>query len=188
MLTTKGTVTFPQVFTPSSFNGGKEKYSINLLFDETAMGTEQMQKIKAAVKAAAIEKWGAENVAKKSKAGLFISPFKSGEDKAEQYPIYSGKTILSASTQFQPALVDASRNDIIDPQAFYAGCEARMSVSLYCWEYLNKIGVGVNMHHIQKLADGDRIGGAKVVASSIFDDEVSGEVSTASTGADDFDI
>ena len=50
LLTTKGTVTFPQVFTPASFNGGKAKYSINLLFSEADMADPKMVAIKKAVK------------------------------------------------------------------------------------------------------------------------------------------
>lgn len=188
LLTTKGTVTFPQVFTPASFNGGKAKYSINLLFSESDMADPKMVAIKKAVKELAIEKWGEANLVKKQKAGLFVSPFKSGEDKAEKYPIYEGKTILSASTQYAPSIVDASRQEIIDPSAFYGGCEARIAITLYAWEYLNKYGIGCNVNHIQKLGDGDKLGSAKVTADDVFSDEVSETASKASTTADEFDI
>ena len=171
-VTTTGTVTFPSVFRPSEFQG-KENYTMNLLFDEDQMDTEPMTRLKDAVKAVAIEKWGKDNVAKKMKAGLFTSPFKEGDAKADaseegKLEIYRGKTIVSAKSKFQPSLIDAKRQPILDEEQFYGGCEARMAVTLYPWEYMNKIGVSLNLNHIQKTADGERLGGGRAKAEDIF--------------------
>ncbi len=171
----KGQIAFPKVFRPEMNDAGKEIYSCSVLVGNN----EDISNIKKIVKEAAVEKWG-EKLPKP--LGL---PFKDGNEKdLEKYPNFADKIVLSAKTQFQPQIIDERREEILDENAFYAGCEGRMAVSAYAWEFRGKKGVSLNLIAIQKTGEGERIGQRKA-AKDLFDAVESNQADVAS---DDFDL
>ena len=66
--------------------------------------------------------------------------------------------------------MDAQRNPILDKTEVYSGCYARLSVSLYPYNTNGNRGVAVGLNHIQKIADGEPLGGARGKAENEFDD------------------
>lgn len=157
VITEKFQVSFPNVFQPNSESGN---YSLTMLFDNK----EAVKNLEELAKNTAQEKWG-DKVTKKQ----LQWPIKDGNEKdLEKYPNFENKVFANAKSKFQCGLVDQNRNDILDESEFYAGCFARASISAYAWEYKGKKGVSFNLNNVQKLADGERIGG-RVDASSEFD-------------------
>lgn len=152
-------VSFPAVFSPKEFNG-KEKYSVLMLFDKN----DDVSELKKMVKECAIEKWG-----KLPKP--FKSPFRDGntEKDLEKFPAFENTTFVSAGSLYQPGLVDQKRQPIIDESEFYAGCFARASVTCYPWEFQGKKGVSFNLVNVQKVKDGEKLGG-RADASDEFDE------------------
>lgn len=172
--TPKGQISFPKVFTPEVNDAGNEIYSCSVLVGND----EDITNIKKIVKEAAVEKWG-EKLPKP--LGL---PYKDGNEKdLEKYPNFEDKVVISAKTKFQPQIINESREEILDVNEFYAGCEGRMAVSAWCWEYKGKKGVSLNLIAIQKTGEGTKIGG-RAVAKDLFDEVET----TASTENDDFDL
>jgi hypothetical protein len=158
IMTPKFRVSFPSVFQPKeSMNaGGEPKYGIVMLFDTkdpaVAKGLEQM---KAAARAAATEKWGADT--SKWPKGLRL-PFRKGEEK--DYDGYGpGIIFVNASSKMKPGLVDQNVQPIIDPSEFYGGCYARATVNAFAYDTSGNRGISFGLRNIQKVADGDSFSG-----------------------------
>jgi len=156
VMSPKFRVAFAKVFTPDAEN---DKYSLAMLFDNNT----DISELKELVKNVVADKYG-NKVPKK-----FMYPFKDGnEQDTEAYPFFKNQTIVNASTKFKIGLVDEDVNPIIDQSEFYNGCYARATLSAYCWEFKGKAGVSFNVQNVQKVGDGERLGGA-VTAEQEFE-------------------
>lgn len=68
-----------------------------------------------------------------------------------------------------PGLVDVYGNDL-NPIDMYAGCYAKASGIMFGTEYMGRKFISVRLNNIQKVADGDRLGGGgRPDAKSQFD-------------------
>ena len=172
--TPKGMTSFPSLLKPKEFNG-KSKYECTILVEKDA----DLTKLKTLVKDIMIAKWG-------KKPAKFTSPFKDGNDKdAEKYPTYQDKIVLTGTSQYMPQSIDSNMEEILDENDIFAGCEGRMALSAYPWEYMGKHGVSFNVVAYQKTGEGERIGG-RANAADLFGD---GAVTTTETVSDDdFDL
>jgi len=160
-----GTVrlSYPHLFEKYAESG---KYQTVLLIpkdDET--GTVKV--IKDAIKAAAAEgaqtKWGGKtpkNIA---------YPLHDGDESEQE--AYQDCYYLTARTNTRPQVVDLSLNDILDADEIYAGCYARATLLFYPYATSGNNGVGVLLNNVQKLGDGEPIGGGKASAESDFGDD-----------------
>ncbi len=148
---------FAHVFTPNAPKGAdKKSYSIAMLFKKG----ENLTVIQKAIDAAAKEKWG-DKIPKKFKHPII----KEQDELAEQYEGFTeGAFFIQASNQMQPGLVDKDRNEIIDEQEFYSGCFARATVRAYAWDNAFGKGVSLSLQNVQKLKDGERLGGGQRIA------------------------
>ena len=66
---------------------------------------------------------------------------------------------LNASTKQKPGVVDAQLNPILDPTEVYSGCYGRASINFFAYNTAGNKGIGCGLNHIQKLEDGDYLGG-----------------------------
>ena len=83
----------------------------------------------------------------------------------EQYDGYGeGVIFLTAKTERRPGIVDQNVNRIIDPEDFYAGCYAHADINPYAWSYMGKNGISFGLQNIQKVSDGEHIGGGAISA------------------------
>ena len=70
-----------------------------------------------------------------------------------------GGKAIGAKTQLPISVVDRNVDPIIHTSEFYGGCYAICKVNAYAWEYKNKKGVSFGLGNIQKIKDGERLGG-----------------------------
>jgi len=174
IVTPKGLVCFPNVFTPQEFNG-KTKFNMTLVFDEG----EDLSKIEKLIEEKGKEAFG------KWSPKTMVSALKDGDTKDEEkYPAFQGKMFISIASNYMPQLIDMAREPILDEGEFYAGCFARASITAYDWEYMGKKGVSLNLCNVQKMADGKAFGSSKKNAVDEFDAVVSED----SPAGEDFDI
>lgn len=180
MVTPKFRVAFASLFTPKDRNG-KEKYEITMLFDESP------KELKAKAIEVLTEAFGAEKIEKFKKREKVSIPFKDGNTKdLDNYPFFEDTVVAPASSQFQPGLIDGKRQPILDQEDFYNGCYARAQVSFYTWEFQGKIGVSMNLLNVQKMAEGERLGGGRVKAEDVFDAVESDDDSAENNEGDDW--
>jgi hypothetical protein len=166
ILTPEFRAAFVSVFKPKGIKGdpnAKEKYSVVMLFPKDA----DLKDLKAAAEAAAKAKWGGK-VPPKLK-----TPFKDQKEAVngdgDQYAGFGEGIYIQASSDTQPGIVDAKVKDIIDDKDFYSGCYARATVNAYAWEHpTGGKGISFGLLNIQKLRDGDRLGGGRAKPTDDF--------------------
>ena len=179
IITGKFRVSFPYVFRPSKPMqvGAEPKYSVTMLFSKDA----DLTKLKAAVRAAAVDKWGADQA--QWPKGM-RNPFRDqGEKEYEGYE--KGLIFIVATSKQRPGLVDAKLQDIIEEKDFYPGCYARASVRAFAYDQAGNRGVAFGLQNIQKLADGEPLGGRTRPADDfepVVDESVPGDPATAIFG------
>ncbi len=153
-------VSYPNVMKPKLNNlSGKQEYSLEALFPIDA----DISALKAAAKAAIVEKWGEDQT--KWPKNLRNPIKKQGERTKEidgktvlPEPYVDGAFYLSLKSTQKPGLVNEQVEDIIDASEFYAGCFARATVSVYAYDQAGNRGVGFGLMNIQKVKDGDPLG------------------------------
>lgn len=172
VLTPKFRVSFPNVFRPGKVMqpGAEPKYSITMLFEKGA----DLSKLQAAAKAVCEEKWGAD---KTKWPKNLRNPFRDQGEK--EWPGYeAGAIFISASSKQKPGLVDEKVQDIIEEHQFYPGCYARATVRAFAYDQAGNRGVSFGLQNIQKLADGEPLGG-RTNPSQDFEAVSGGAASTA---------
>ena len=158
LLTPEFRVSFPNVFEVSQLSG---KYGCVMMFPKK---TTDMKLLNAQIQTVILEKWG-----KKQPKNLALPVLDGDEsDRAERegYFYINGK-----AGKFQPPLVDRLKEDIINPEEFYAGCWARGVITFYTYDRkdIGKAGVSVGIRSLQKLRDDEPLV-SRVSVSGEFDD------------------
>lgn len=180
VITGKVRFSYVNVFEPrEDQNGGDPKYSITLLIPKSDTAT--VEKIKAAMAEAR------ENFVKKNGANsLPVKPnhtMHDGDgvrDSGDPYgPECKGCYVITVSNKQKPVIVDSFRNEITDPGELYSGCYGRAAINFYAYSRNGKKGISAGLLSVQKLHDGDALGGARGSADDFDDDYNAGE-------ADDF--
>lgn len=141
---------------------GKPKYSVRALFPPTA----DLSKLKKDAGQAAKDKWG-DKVPKNIR-----SPFRTNEELDNPVVGIGDDWIVmtfSANEDRRPGLVDRNLQDIIDEADVYSGAWYRAQVRVYAYETAGNKGVSFGLQNLQKLRDGDPIGGGRTPANKAFE-------------------
>jgi hypothetical protein len=169
VITGKVRFSYVNIFRSRAFREGQDaKYSICLLIPKGDKKT--LAKITAAMDEAVQEgirtKWGG-----KTPKNLHL-PLRDGdEERADEAPEYAGMMFLNANSQTKPGIVDKDLNEILDPDEVYSGCWGRASINFFPYDSNGNRGVGVGLNNIQKMADGDRLGGTRASAEDDFSED-----------------
>jgi hypothetical protein len=172
-MTPKGVLSFTnQLVTPKSFEGGAPKYGVTILFDAKAQASPEYKKLEEVAEAKLTEKFGAKAATMKLKR-----PFLSGDDYPN-YNGYAGKTFLRLSSNFKPEFVNKKAEEIPFDQVedeIYSGCFARVTVNAYAYDTSGNRGVAFGLRNVQKLGEGEKIGGRGSASSEFGAIEDDGE-------------
>lgn len=178
-------LSFPRLFEldpTAEFN--KDKYSTSIIV--TAEEKEFLEKVVVrntyydAIKT--YQKWGG---AQPKNFQMPTFKLLSLEEKEMFYPASQGTYYsLIAKTTEKPQLVDLQTKPLQDKNDLYSGVIVRLSLSAYPWAYGGKTGVSFSLGVVQKLADGQRIGGSPANDLSLFAD--TSDVEFSSFGGDPF--
>lgn len=133
------------------------KYSCVILIPKSDTGT--IDKIKAAQRAA-LENGKAKTFGGKIPVN-WGNTLHDGDEEAdlEKNPEYEGHYYMSISAKTRPGVVDQNVQPIIDSTEVYSGCYARVSMNAFPYSNSGNKGVSFGLNHVQKLADGDPLGG-----------------------------
>lgn len=74
----------------------------------------------------------------------------------------------SANADRQPQVVDRNVQPILDQSQIYSGVYANVAINVFPYIHTGKKGVGFGLTHIQKVRDGEVLGGAPVAADKVF--------------------
>jgi len=155
VITGKVRLSYAHIWKPVAISEGQEpKYSVCLLIPKS--DKETLRKIKAAIMAAKERGksiWGG-----KIPANLKL-PLRDGDEDRPDQPEYAGHYFINASSKMQPGIVDKNVQPILDSTEVYSGCYARVSINFFPYNQAGNKGIGCGLNNIQKIADGDYLGG-----------------------------
>ena len=152
------------VWEPKSINGSDPKYSVSVLIPKSDKETEK--KIRDAIQAAYKE---GESLLK-GKGSLppltaLKTPLRDGDLERPDDPAYAGMWFMNANSKVAPQIVDAACNPILDRGEFYSGCWGRASVTFFAFSSNGNRGIACGLNNLQKLRDGDPLGGRTSAAA-----------------------
>ena len=155
---------------PVSINGGAEKYSVSVLIPKEDTAT--VNAVNAAIDAAiedGISKFGGK---KPNKAAIKL-PLRDGDVERDD-EAYKGHWFINANSNTPPLFVNRSVKPILDRSKVYSGCYARVSLNFYAFNSNGNKGVACGLGNIQKVRDGEPLGGRTNAADdfgSLEDDD-----------------
>ena len=165
---------WPYLFEKRPNEDGEDKYEV--LVQIPYENKEAIGRIEAAIDEA-IRRGFSGSLGEKStykkgtKESALKLPLKDGEDRADTdyADLFKGYMYMTAkSGKRRPTVVDKNGQEILDPEEVYSGMIGAISVTVYPFNNRSQ-GVGVQVNHVQKRADGERIsGGAPVTAEEAF--------------------
>ena len=152
-----GTVrlSYEHVWEPASINGGEEKYSASLIIPKSDKAT--VNAIQKAVDTA-IEEGLAKFGGKKPNKAAIKLPLRDGDVERED-EAYQNSFFVNANSRTAPQIVDRSVQPILDRNEVYSGCYIRASISFYAFNSTGNKGIACGLNNIQKIRDGEPLGG-----------------------------
>lgn len=144
--------------------GAEEKYSVTILLPKSDIATKQ--RIDAAISAAIND--GVTNKWKGVRPPNIPNPIWDGDgvrQSGEPFgPECKGCWVFTASSKNRPEVVDANVQPILDSTQIYSGMYARISINFFPYDAAGKRGIGCGLGNVQKLEDGEPLGGRTTAA------------------------
>ncbi len=173
VVTGKVRLSYANIFEPRSINGSEPKYSVSLIIPKD--DTQQIEVIKQAIENAKERdkgKWGG-----KVPANLKL-PLRDGDLERPEDEAYANSYFINANSTRPPAVVgteiDRATGKAIrlGEDEVYSGCYARVSINFYGFNAAGNRGIACGLGNIQKIADGERLGGGSTAEEDFEFEEV----------------
>ena len=161
---------YANVWEAKSINGGTPKFSVSLIIPKS--DTVTVQKIKAAIQAAYEE-----GQAKLKGNGRSVppltaikTPLRDGDTERPDDPAYANSYFINANSATAPGIVDADCNPILIRSEVYSGVYGRASINFYAFNSNGNKGIACGLNNLQKIHDGEPLGGKSSAASDFATD------------------
>ena len=164
MITGLVRLSYANVWEPKSIKDGDPKYSCSIIIPKTDV--ETVHAINDAIDCAIKEgvgKFGGKIPPK----GALKLPLRDGDTERDDEN-YNGCYFVNANSKTAPQIVDKQVRPILDRSEVYSGVYAYVSLSFYAFNTNGNRGVACGLGNIQKVRDGEPLGG-HTSASSEFD-------------------
>lgn len=163
---------FPQLFEPKQYNGQGEPACSGAFILDPKTQKAEIDKIVAAIKQAAVDKWGAKSdemlKTLKAKGDMCLH---DGATKSE-YDGFDGMVYISARSKARPVVVGKDKAPLTQADGKpYAGCFVNVSVDI--WAQSNNYGKRINAKLLAVQFDrgGDAFSGGEGYSDDDFGDE-----------------
>lgn len=173
-VTGKVRLSYVNILKPRVENEGeKPKYSVLLLIPKSDKAT--VAKLKKAATAALAQGIASGKLSAGAKLANNWQTLKDGDEREdlEERPEYAGHWYMNVSAITKPGLVDRDLDPILDESEVYSGMYGRVSLGAFAYNAQKNKGITFGLNNVQKLADGDPLGGRSSAESdfaSDFDD------------------
>ena len=162
---------YANVWEAKSINGGTPKFSVSLIIPKS--DTVTVQKIKAAIQAAYEE-----GQAKLKGNGRSVppltaikTPLRDGDTERPDDPTYANSYFINANSATAPGIVDAAlQPSILTRSEVYSGVYGRASINFYAFNSNGNKGIACGLNNLQKIRDGEPLGGKSSAASDFATD------------------
>ncbi|WP_448863758.1 DUF2815 family protein [Clostridium sp.] len=163
---------YTHLFKPyAAMQGQEEKFSATILVPKT--DTDTMARVNAAIEAAKqrgiSDKWNGVC------PPIVPTPVYDGDGvrPSDGMPFgeeCKGHWVFTASVKadYPPEVVDRMGNPIINQSEVYSGMYGRVNVTFYPYMFGGKKGIGCGLGPVQKLRDGEALGGGSISAAQAF--------------------
>ena len=158
---------YANLWEAKSINGGTPKFSVSLIIPKS--DTVTVQKVNRAIQAAYEE-----GQAKLRGNGRTVppltaikTPLRDGDTERPDDPAYAGCYFINANSATAPGIVDADCNPILTRSEVYSGVYGRASINFYAFNSNGNKGIACGLNNLQKIRDGEPLGG-KASAASYF--------------------
>ena len=152
-------LSYANLWEPKSINGGAPKYSVSIIIPKS--DTRTIAKIKAAIEAAYRE--GETKLKGNGKTVPALSalktPLRDGDTERPDDEAYADSYFINANSATAPGIVDSACETILERSQLYSGVYARASVNFFAFNSNGNKGIACGLNNIQKLRDGDPLGG-----------------------------
>jgi len=150
---------YSNVWEPKAINGGTPKFSVSLIIPKS--DTVTVNKIKTAIEAAYDEGQTKLKGNGKSVPSLkaIKTPLRDGDLERPDDEAYKNSYFINANSPTAPGIVDADRQPILERSEVYSGVYGRASISFYAFNSNGNKGIAVGLNNLQKIKDGDPLGG-----------------------------
>ncbi|MEA5134632.1 MAG: DUF2815 family protein [Candidatus Fimivivens sp.] len=171
IVTGRARLSYTHLFEPYANNPGQEaKYSATILVPKTDAAAKQRidAAINAAIQAGISKRWDGKRPPVLSICvhdGDGPRP-SDGEPFGEEC---KGCWVFTASSKQPPQVVDMGLNPIINQSEMYSGVWARVGVTFFAYNSNGKKGIGCGLETVQKLEDGEPLGGRASAADDFAD-------------------
>ena len=170
VVTGKVRLSYVHLTQPSENLSGKLKYSCVILIPKS--DTQTVERINAGVAQAKeegrVKKW-------QGKIPMSVqSPLRDGDGQKPRGGAYGeeckGHWVLNATANEdrKPNIVDLNLQPILNASEIYSGMYARVGIDIYPFAAPGNSGISVAITNVQKVADGDVLGGSAPSAESDF--------------------
>ncbi|MBR1810132.1 MAG: DUF2815 family protein [Clostridia bacterium] len=166
VVTGKVRLSYANVWEPASINGGTPKYSVSLIIPKT--DTKTIDLINAAVDNA-IKQGAAKFGGKIPNRAALKLPLRDGDTERDD-EAYKGAYFVNANSTTAPQIVDTAVQPILDRNEVYSGCYARVSINFYAFNSNGNRGIACGLGNIQKISDGEALGGKSTAAEDFATD------------------
>lgn len=158
--TNRARLSYEHLFRPYAHQPNQEpKYSVTILVPKTDVETKR--RIDAAI--AAATNAGVSKCWNGVKPPVLAIPVYDGDGVRPNGEPFGaeckGCWVFTASSKNAPQVVDLSLNPIINQSEVYSGCYARVNVNFFPYNSNGKRGIGCGLNAVQKLEDGEPLGG-----------------------------
>lgn len=162
---------YANVWDPKSINGGTPKYSVSLIIPKSDVAT--VKKIEAAIQAAYEEGESKLKGNSKSVPSLKVlkTPLRDGDLERPDDAAYADSYFINANSASAPGIVDADRQPILERSEVYSGVYGRASINFYAFNSNGNKGIACGLNNLQKIADGEPLGGKSRAEDDFADDE-----------------
>lgn len=157
-----GRLSFPNLFKAQANDRGEMRYSLAILLPPET----DLKPVKAALAAAATEKWGADKAKWPKQMRGPDEVIRKCEEK-DSYAQFAGWHYINMSSSEQPGVIDAAKTPITDPREAYPGRWARVSAAAFAYDNKTR-GVSIGLNNVQLLKHDEALGG-KPRAEDEFD-------------------
>lgn len=173
-VTVYGRLSYEHLFTPHAVNENADpKYSMTLLIPKT--DTKTIEALNAAI-GNAVQDGVERHVFKQpiDPTQTKYPPLRDGDkpnDSGEpRGPEFQGHWFIAAksSTKRKPFVVDANLQPIIDESEIYSGCYINAAVQFFAYVNSGNKGISASLVGVQKVKDGERLGGQPLEAEDVF--------------------
>ena len=148
-------LSYEHVWEPASINGSNPKYSVSLIIPKDDVKTIAAinQAVDNAIKDGAAKFGG-----KIPPKGALKLPLRDGDTERDD-EAYRNAYFVNANSTTAPQIVDRAVQPILDRNEVYSGCYARVSINFYAFNSDGNRGVACGLGNIQKVRDGEPLGG-----------------------------